>query len=330
VEIVDIPAPANPGDGEVLVRVERVAICGSDLHIYETGRSGGETLTEPMIPGHEVCAVVEHGHTSIPPGTRVAIEPSIPCMQCEFCLRGDHNLCPNHTFLGLPGWPGAMREQMVHPAHLIAAVPESIPASVVPLLEPLSVAVHTADLTHAHAEQTVAVFGLGAIGLMVLQLMQHMGCRVIGCDPVAERAALARRFGPERVFTAPAEAVVDEVLAWTAGRGVDLAIEVAGPNDAVRAATEVAAPGARVLIVGIQPDDQIAFRAATARRKGLTIVMVRRARNTLRRAIDLIRTGQIEVEAMATHEFPLDRAGEAFAQAAAYTKGAVRTLVRCT
>ncbi len=314
----------------MLLRVEAVAICGSDLHIYKTGVSGGERLTEPMIPGHEVCAVVEAGDTPIPAGTRVAVEPAIPCTRCEFCMRGDPNLCPNHTFLGLPGWPGAMRERIVHPASLIAPVPESMPIPVVPLLEPLSIAVHVADLTHARLGQTVAVFGLGAIGLMVLQIMRLMGCRVVGCDPIGERASLAEQFAPDRVFHARAEASIDDVVDWTAGRGVDVAIEVAGPNEVVRAATEVAAPGGRVLIVGIQPDDQIAVRAATVRRKGLTLVMVRRSRNTLRRAIELYRAGQVRIDPLATHESPLDRAAEAFAQAADYADGAIRTIVRCT
>ena len=328
VEITDVPPPEAAGTGQVLLRVEAVAICGSDLHIYNSGTSGGEALTEPMIPGHEVSAIVEGGDTSIPAGTRVAVDPAIPCMRCEFCVRGDHNLCPHHTFLGLPGWPGAMRERILHPSHLVLPVPESMPVNVVPLLEPLSVAVHTADLTHARAAQTVAVIGLGTIGLMVLQILRSMGCRVVGCDPVPERAAMAERLGPERVFNTRGEAAVEEILRWTDGRGVDLAIEVAGPNEAVRAAAEVAAPGARVLVVGIQPDDQIAFRAATARRKGLTIVMVRRARNTLGRAIELYRTDQVQIDPLATNEFALDQAADAFAHAAAYTRGAVRTIVR--
>lgn len=312
-----------------MLRVEAVAVCGSDLHIYKSGVSGGEPLTAPMIPGHEVCAVVEGGDTSIPPGTRVAVEPAIPCMRCEFCLRGDLNLCPNHRFLGLPPWPGAMCERIVHPSHLIAAVPDAMPVNVVPLLEPLSIAVHVADLSHARAAQTVAVFGLGAIGLMVVQIMRSMGCRVVACDPVPERAAMAERLGAEQVFNVPGEAALDDLARWTSGRGVDLAIEVAGPNEAVRAATESAAPGARVLVVGIQPDDEIAFRAATARRKGLTIVMVRRSRNTLARAIELYRAGQVQIAPMATHEFPLDHAADAFRLAATYADGAIRTIVRC-
>jgi len=318
----------GPGDGEVLLRVEAVAICGSDLHIYNTGVSGGEALAEPMIPGHEVCAVVEAGEGPVPTGRRVTVEPAIPCGRCEFCRRGDPNLCPNHTFLGLPGWPGAMRERFVHSARLVAPVPEAMPVKAVPLLEPLSVAVHTADLTHAREGQAVAVFGLGAIGLMVLQIMRRMGCRVVACDPVPERAAMAERFGAERVFTTTGTASAEDILDWTSGRGVDVAVEVAGPNDAVRAATEIAAPGGRVLIVGIQPDDQIAFRAATARRKGLTVVIVRRSRNTLARAIDLCRTGQVEIDSLATHELGIDRADDAFAQAAACSNGSIRTVVR--
>ncbi len=308
--------------------MEAVAICGSDLHIYKTGISGGEPLAEPMIPGHEVCAVVDGGDTPLPAGTRVAVEPAIPCMRCEWCVRGDHNLCPNHTFLGLPGWPGAMRERLVHPSHLIESVPESMPVGVVPLLEPLAIAVHTADMARARIGQTVAVVGLGAIGLMVLQMMARSGCRVIACDPVAERVALARQFEPESVIHASGQDAVGQIMQQTHGRGVDIAIEVAGPNEAVRAATEMAAPGARVVVIGIQPDDEIGFRAATARRKGLTLVMLRRSRNTLRRAIELYRTGQVRIDPLATHEFPLEEAAKAFEQAATYANGSIRTVVR--
>lgn len=328
VQLADVPPPDAPGPGEALLGVEAVSICGSDLHIYKTGLSGGEPLAEPMIPGHEVSAVVVGGDTEIPIGSRVAVDPAIPCMQCEFCGRGDHNLCPNHTFLGLPGWPGAMRERIVHPAHLIVPVPESMPVSTVPLLEPLAVAVHVADLAHAKAGQTVAVFGLGAIGLMVTRLMRLMDCRVVACDPIAERAAMAKQFGAEHALDVAGEHAIDEITRWSADRGVDIAIEVAGPNPAVRAATEVAAPGARVLIVGIQPNDEIAFRAATARRKGLTIVMARRSRNTLHRAIELYRAGQVEIDSLATHEFPLAQAANAFAMAASRADGVVRAIVR--
>lgn len=328
VVLAEIDEPAEPRAGEVLLRPETVAVCGSDLHIYKSGLSGGEPLTKPMIPGHEVGAVVEGGDTNHAPGTRVAVEPAIPCMQCEFCLRGDMNLCPHHTFLGLPGWPGAMRERFVHPSHLIAAVPDDLPPQTVPLLEPLAVAVHTADLTHVRAGQTVCVLGLGAIGLMVLQILRRMGCRVMGCDPVLERAAMARRFAPDLVIAAKAEDGVDDVLRWTNGRGVDVAIEVAGPNEAVRAAVEMAAPGGRVVVVGIQPDDQVAFRAATARRKGLTIVMVRRSRNTLERAIDLVGRGQVVIEPLATHTFSMDRVDQAFAHAADHLDGTIRSVVR--
>jgi L-iditol 2-dehydrogenase len=312
-----------------LLHVEAVAICGSDLHIYNTGFSAGESLTEPLIPGHEVCAVVAEGDKSLPTGTRVAVEPATPCMTCEFCLRGDHNLCPHHTFLGLPGTPGAMRELMVHPRHLLVPVPPSTPPAVVALLEPLAVAVHAADLAHVRLGQVVAVFGLGGIGLMVLQVMQRLGCRVVGCDPVPERVEVARRFHPEAVFNTAGRSSVEAVNRWTGGRGVDVAIEAAGPNQAVRDAVESAAPGGRVLILGIQEDDQIAFRAATARRKGLTLVMVRRSRNTLGRAIELYRTGHVQLDPLATHEFPLDHAADAFAQAAAYANGSIRTIVRC-
>jgi L-iditol 2-dehydrogenase len=306
-----------------------VAICGSDLHIYNTGVSAGETLTEPLIPGHEVGAVVVEGDEALPAGTRVAVEPAIPCMRCEFCLRGDHNLCPHHTFLGLPGTPGAMRELMLHPRHLLVPVPSVMEPGIVALLEPLAIAVHIADLAHVRLGNRVAVFGLGGIGLMVLQIMQRLGCRVVGCDPVPERVEVAKTFRPEAVFNTAGGASVEAVNRWTAGRGVDIAVETAGPNQAVRDAVESAAPGSRVLIVGVQEDDQIAFRAATARRKGLTLVMVRRSRNTLGRAIELHRTGQVRLEPLATHEFPLDRAAEAFAQAASYANGSIRTIVRC-
>lgn len=325
--MIDLP-PASPGPGNILLRVEAVAICGSDLHIYNTGSSGGEPLTEPLVPGHEVGAVVERGDESLPVGTRVAVEPTISCMTCEFCMRGDPNLCPRHRFLGLPGTPGAMQEMIAHPRRLVVPVPPSMPPTVVPLLEPLAVAVHVADLTHARVDRTVAVFGLGAIGLMVLQVMRLMGCRVVGCDPVPERVRMAERFGPEAVFNTQGPPSVETVRRWTNGRGVDVAIEVAGPNQAVRDAVDAAAPGARVLIVGIQPDDQIAFRAVTARRKGLTIVMVRRSRNTLHRAIELYRTGRVQLDPLATHAFPLERAAEAFALAAAYADGAIRTILR--
>ena len=304
------PIP-EPGYDEVLIRVKAVGICASDLHWLNEGTTGDERISMPFILGHEIGGVIEGGDLG---GTRIAVDPCVPCDTCEFCLRGDPNLCPDHYFAGQSPQDGALREFMNWPMKAIIPIPDAISDEDAAMLEPLGIAIHTVDLGKIKPGMTVGVFGCGPIGLMVLQMAKVAGAsEVLATDLLPHRLQVAKEMGAHKTYLATQNG--DErgsILADTHKLGVDVAFEVAGENAAVETAIETVKPGGRVVLCGIPTINQTCFKSSTARRKGLTIKVVRRMKHTYPRAIKLVETGQVDLKKIVTHHYPLVEALEAF------------------
>lgn len=308
----DEPLP-EPGPGESLLRVTAVGICGSDLHWFADAGIGDAKLSRPLVLGHEFAAVVESGPLK---GQRVAVDPCIPCEECEWCLEGNPNLCPNHRFAGHGHDDGALRQYLAWPSRYLFPLPEAISDSEGAVLEAMGVAMHTFDLAHPKLGSTVGIFGCGPIGLLAIQLARLSGvAQIIATDILPHRLEAARAMGATHTFTASHGAEVAEIMAATHNRGVDVAIEIAGENDAVEAAIGAAKLGGRVVLAGIPADNRTSFTAATARRKGLTIKMVRRMKLVYPRAIRLVAQGLVDVRSVITREFSLEQYQTAFSVA---------------
>jgi L-iditol 2-dehydrogenase len=303
-------ARPGPGGGEALVRVEAIGLCGSDLHFYEEGGIGGIRIAQPIVPGHEMAGRTEDGQL-------VAIEPAIACGHCALCLEGHPNLCPTIRFSGLGEDDGSMREWMAWPRHCLIPLPEGLTAADGAMLEPLGVALHTVDLAHVRPGMSVGVFGSGPIGLFILQAARLAGAATLFATDLASRPhrlEAARALGA-RVF--PADGSEARAIATAAsGFGLDVAIEAAGVQAAIDAAVEAVRPGGRVVIAGIPSDERTSFPASPARRKGLTISLVRRMKHTYPRAIALAVAGRVDLRSVVTHRFPLAEARAAFELAA--------------
>jgi len=296
----------DPGPGESLVRVEAVGLCGSDLHWYEEGGIGDARLESPLVIGHEFAGVVEGGPLD---GRRVAVDPALHCGDCARCLEGHPNLCANVVFAGHADCDGGLRQYLSWPTEALHPLPDSMDGSAGAMLEPLGVAIHSFDLGHVRLGADVAVVGCGPIGLLLIQVVRAAGARVVlAVDPLEHRRAAAQVAGAELVV-APEE-VPPEVA-------VDVAFEVAGNDAAVDIAMRAARAGARVVLLGIPSDDRTTFSAALARRRGLTIVMVRRMGAVYPRAIRLVEQGLVDVAGLVTHRYPLTRVDQAFTTAAA-------------
>ncbi|WP_298461098.1 zinc-binding dehydrogenase [uncultured Cellulomonas sp.] len=328
VRLHEEPAPVAV-DGESLVRVTAVGLCGSDLHWFGEGGIGDAQLSEPLVLGHEMAGVVEGGPSH---GRRVAIDPAWPCGHCEDCLRGHRNLCRAVRFAGHGRNDGGLRELMAWPDHLLHPVPDSISDADTAMLEPLGVALHAHDLARPRAAETVAVIGCGPIGLCLVQLARATGAAtVIAVEPLEHRRAAAAAMGADVVLdpgagsgsshvTAQVTAQVTAAIAdATGGRGVDVAFEVAGNDHAVALAVEAAAPGGQVILAGIPGEDTTSFPASVARRKGLTLKLSRRMQEMYPRTIRLVDRGLVDVRSVVTHTFALDDVAEAFATADART-----------
>ena len=312
--VADEPVPV-PEPGSSLVRVTAVGICGSDLHWWTEAGIGDAVLRRPLVLGHEAAGVIADGPRR---GERVAIDPAIPDGTCRPCRDGYRNLCVNIRFAGHGRQDGALREYLAWPSEQLHPLPDALSDGDGAVLEPLGVAIHALDLGHLRLDGTAAVVGCGPIGLLLCQLLQVAGAAsVTAFEPLPHRRAAAAGLGV--TVADPAVAADPAALAELTGGGVDVAFEIAGTNEAVQLAMAAARPGGRVVLGGIPGDDTTTFRASTARRKGLTIAMVRRMNEVYPRAISLVAAQRVDVTTLVTARYPLEKAAEAFSNAAART-----------
>jgi L-iditol 2-dehydrogenase len=280
------------------------------LHWFSEGSIGDAKLIHPLALGHEFAGETEDGQ-------RVAIDPAITCGHCESCETGHPNLCDHVIFAGHGEYDGALREYASFPSRCLFPLPDSLSYADGAMLEPLGVALHTVDLGKLKTGMTVGVFGCGPIGLLIIQLARLSGAaNITATDALPHRVEAAKRFGANQVFLSGDSDRLRQMRAATLGRGVDVSFEAAGTQDAVNDAIAAVRPGGKVVLAGIPDDDKTFFSASTARRKGLTIKLVRRMKHTYPRAIELVAKGLVDVRSMVTHCFPLEQASEAFDTAA--------------
>ena len=306
--VAEEPEPAAERPDVSLVRVTAVGICGSDLHWWDEGAIGDARISHPLVLGHEGAGVIADGPRR---GERVAIDPAIPCETCRACRDGYRNLCYRIRFSGHGDTDGMFREVMAWPSHLLHPLTDGISDAGGALLEPLGVAIHSVDLGHLPFAGTASVIGCGPIGLLLIQLLTVAGARsVLAVEPMAHRREAAERAG--------ADVVVDPA-ADVADAGVDVAFEAAGNDEGVALAMASVRPGGRVVLAGIPGDDGISFGASLARRKGLTIAMVRRMNEVYPRAISLAERKLVDLDSVVTSRSGLGEITEAFGAAAKRT-----------
>lgn len=328
--IEQMPNPVS-ADDEVLVRVKAVGVCGSDVHWFSRGRIGETVLEDPLVLGHEAAGVIQQvgrnvHHLDV--GTPVALEPGVPCRVCEACRTGNYNTCPHVRFFGTPPVHGCYREYVTHPADFVFPLPEHVTLGEGAMIEPLAVSVHAVDLAKVRTGYTVAVLGCGSIGLTAIALARISGAsRIYATEPIEARRTAATVYGADVVLDPTQDDPVEQIMALTHGRGVDAVLEAAGAPDTPQQAVDVAKPCGTVALVGIPDEDQMVLRASRARRKGLTIRMVRRLKHTYPRAISLVEKGLVDVRPLITHRFDLDHIQEAFTLVEQYADGVIKALV---
>jgi L-iditol 2-dehydrogenase len=325
IRLGEIPTPI-PRNGDVLVRVKAVGVCGSDLHAYLEGSTTGRVKVTPFVLGHELAGVIapeSEKSAGLAAGTLVAVDPAVPCGKCEWCERGHTNLCPYVKFLGYAPTNGAMAEFVCVPASSLHVVPPGFAPADAAILETLGVAIHAIDLAKMRFMETVAVLGCGAVGLLLVQLARLSGAGgVIALDPIGYRSKLAMELGA----TASCGTLA-ELAEATGGRGADLVLEATDSSLGFDHATKAARIGGRVIVVGIPEGNQYAFNAAEARRKGLSIKFSRRMPEVYPRAIALAQSGRVKLAPLATHHFPLDDVKKAFECQAARQNGIIKAIL---
>jgi len=317
-------AMPRAGPEDSLVEVAAVGLCGSDLHWYGEAGIGDARLERPLVLGHEFAGMVRGGPLD---GRLVAVDPAIPCGGCQLCRAGCRNLCPAVRFAGHGRVDGALREFLTWPTCLLHPLPEEMSAVQGALLEPLGVALHALDLGHLKAGASVGVFGCGPIGLLLVQLARSVAAGpVIATDPLPHRRRAALHSGSDHSWDPSEAAALAGIHSVTGGLGVDVAFEVAGTQAAVDTAVAAVRPGGRVVLVGIPEDDRTTFEASLARRKGLTIALVRRMNDAYPRAIRMVTRKAVDLDGLVSGRYPLEQAPAAFAAAAA--RAGLKTVVK--
>lgn len=311
----------EPKDNEILMKVEYVGMCGSDIHGFEFG---------PFIPpkdpnqkiglGHEVAGeVVKVGAkvTKFKVGDKVLIEPGVPDGKSDYCRRGHYNICPSVDFMATqPNYRGALCEYMIHPEEWTYHIPEGMTTLEGALVEPAAVGMHAAMLGGATVGKKIVILGAGAIGLMVLQACLSLGATDITVvDVMQKRLDLALKLGAKRVINGKDEDTVAILRSpeLYGDLGVELVFEAAGSPFTAAQAVQLVARGGKIMMVGTQSKPvEIDFLKIN---REVTIQTAFRYCNNFPQTIEAVATGKINVKDMVTHIYDYKDVQKAFTEA---------------
>src|SRR2546430_5547488 len=292
------PIP-SPSDGEVLVRILSVGVCGSDVHYYEHGRIGEFVVRSPLVLGHESSGqIVEVGEgvSSARVGERVAIEPGEPCRRCDQCRAGRYNLCPNIRFHGTPPVDGTLSEFVTVMSDLAYKVPDEISDNAAALLEPLSVGIWANRKAGTQIGASVLIAGAGPIGLVTTKIARAVGAtRIAVTDVNRNRLSAALASGATEIAVAGSEAVAGEFDAF---------IDCSGSPRAIDAGVRLVRPGGSVVLVGMGPD-LVPLPLPVIQQRELLVTGTFRYADTWPMAIELVASGKVTLDDMVTGEFGL-------------------------
>ncbi len=319
-------------ENEVLVKLEYVGICGSDLHYYETGAIGDYVVEPPFVLGHEPGGtVVEVGENvkNLKVGDRVALEPGKTCGHCEFCKTGRYNLCPDVVFFATPPVDGVFQEYVAHEAELCFKLPDNVSTLEGALIEPLAVGFHAAIQGDAHLGQRAVVMGAGCIGLVSMMALKARGVsEVYVVDIMEKRLNKALELGATGVINGSKEDVLERVKELTNGAGMDLVIETAGTEITTRQAIHMAKKGSNIVLVGYSKSGEMTLPMSLVLDKELTFKTVFRYRHIYPMAIDAVATGKVNLKGIVTDVFELDEAQKAMDYSVNNKADVVKSVIR--
>ncbi len=333
IEIQDRPIP-HYNEDEVLVHVDCMGICGSDLHFFTDFHIGAARIEGSRILGHEVCGtVVQAGAKvkSLKPGDKVALDPTRGCGHCEFCRSGRENLCSTGSpqFLGNAYTDGAMQEYFACPASKAFLMPSDCPPERACLLEPFSVALHAVKRAKPQYGDAAVVLGAGSIGLMTVLALQENGIRDITVvDLVKTRLDKARELGATNVINGTETDTVQEVLRLTGGKGSPLVFETAGSKFTQAQSIQLMKKGGTIVMVGMSSAESIALDINTLLRKEGDLLTVFRFTTELMTAAELVGKHGTQLEKVVSHSYTLDESQRAFEESLALKDKIIKAIIR--
>jgi L-iditol 2-dehydrogenase len=298
--------------GEILVKVEHVGICGSDMHFLEEGRLGNWVVDQPLVLGHESAGEIVslgEGVTDFAVGDKVTLEPGVPCGECFACQSGHYNLCGKMDFMAIPGQrDGVFLEYVAHPAKMAFKLPAGVGTLEGALCEPLSVGLYAVQKSGAWLGQSAVIFGSGCIGLVTMMVLKSVGVHDITViDVIDKRLAKATELGASKTIRGDKEDAVEAILKATDGQGVPLVFEAAGNPIATLQATKVVAANGVVVLVGMAADPELKLDIATLSAKEARVETIFRYRSLYPTAIKAVAAGAIPLAKIASHIFPFEK-----------------------
>ena len=308
VTITDRATPAC-GEGQVLVRITHVGICGTDTKIYD----GGILANYPVVMGHEGVGEIIEGQANdgSGPGNRVIIDPVLYCGNCFYCARGDTHLCENGGMLGREV-DGVYTENYLAPAGNVFALGDNINMTEGPLIQVMTTVLHAQNRANIQADEVVVVLGLGVTGLLQIQVAKALGAKaVVGVSRNAHKRGLAEQMGADCVVE-HGEAAKVAVLKQTDGRGADVVIEAVGYISVLAEAMDLARFGGRIIPFGIYAALEGKLPFYELYFKELDIINTRAALpSDFPASIKLVEEGKVNLAPFITHTYPLDELTEA-------------------
>jgi len=330
-EMMEVPTPAILNKNDVLIRMKTLGVCGSDIHYYVSGKIGSQVVQYPFTVGHEGAGEVEaigNGVTMVKPGDRIAIEPAMPCWECNQCKAGRPHTCRNLKFLGCPGQAeGSLSEYIVMPETSCFKIPEKMTYDEAAISEPLAIGVYAVKQSIPMKGAKVGILGFGPIGMSVLLPALALGAEeVYVTDKIDDRLRIAKKSGA--VLTAnPVHENVVEKITGKVPELLDVVFECCGQQDAIDNAVDLLKPGGKLMVIGIPEFDRWSFPVDKSRHKELCIQNVRRQNEALQPALDMMEHGKVAVNAMATHRFNFKDTKAAFDLVAEYRDGVMKAMI---
>jgi L-iditol 2-dehydrogenase len=330
-EMKEIPEPVLINPNDVKIKMSVIGVCGSDIHYYTQGQIGSQKVVYPFTVGHEGSGVVVETGKSVKrvkPGDQIAIDPAMPCMECDQCLAGRHHTCRKLRFLGCPGQAeGCIMEYIVMPEKSCFPLTGNLTPANGSVSEPLAIGVYAEKKSGGAKGLNIGILGFGPIGMSVMLAAKAKGVdKIYVTDLIDERLAIAEKEGVSLAVNAVKEDVIEKIM-HEEPSGLDLAFECCGKQEAMDQAVEMLKPGGKLIVVGIPEFDLWSLSVEKTRRKEISVQFIRRQVDCVELTLDLMKNGQIKIGNMITHHFPFERTKEAFDLVADYRDGVMKAMI---
>lgn len=330
-EMIEVPDPKIVHDTDVLIKMERVGVCGSDIHYYATGKIGSQVVQYPFAVGHEGAGtVIEVGSAvkSVKAGDEIAIEPAMPCWDCDQCNAGRPHTCRNLKFLGCPGQAdGCLSEYIVMPETSCALLDQGMNLDDGALSEPLAIGVYAVKQSIPMEGAAIGILGFGPIGMSVLLPAKAQGAKsIFVTDKINERLTKARSLGVNYACNPDNEDVVVKVAELEPNM-LDVVFECCGKQEALDNAIDLLKPGGKLMMIGIPEFDNWKFSADKGRRKEITYTNIRRQNHALEPTLEMMKNKVFDAHQMVTHRFKFDQTKAAFDLVDNYADGVMKAMI---